>query len=288
MRAETPRTTRRALHPGRIPEAGFTLVEMTVSMVIATVILLGVYEVMTSQSRLYRTQSEMTEVHRTLRAGGHLLAWELRQVSPSGGDIVEATDSSVVLRSTRTSGIVCNKNLSTVRYGLYRLVGDNPAVGDSLLIFVPNGMGTDDDEWELFRVDAAATPGDWSMGDCDYYPSAPAPDHGIELDLTDADTTGIVVGSPFRIFDRVEYGAFTADDGRWLGRRVAGGTWEKLAGPLEPDGGLKFRWYDASGAVTTTEADITDVEFLLRADPTHGADDASRRDYVTMRVRIRG
>ncbi len=66
-------------------EAGFTIAELLVYIVISVVIISSIYQLLIGQNRLYLKQRELTDVRGTLRAGAALLAWELRGVAASEG-----------------------------------------------------------------------------------------------------------------------------------------------------------------------------------------------------------
>jgi len=112
-------------------------------------------------------------------------------------------------------------------------------------------------------------------------------------------TTGTVtgtydVGTPFRVFRRVEYGLYLdAGDGRWwLGRKVgAAAYYEKLTGPLlaPASGGLVFTYRDTAGNVTADPTQVAMIEFVLRAESYRPSGNtlAFQQDSVAMRVALR-
>lgn len=102
------------------------------------------------------------------------------------------------------------------------------------------------------------------------------------------------VGTPFRVFRRVEYGLYLdAGDGRWwLGRKVgAAAFYEKLTGPLlaPASGGLVFTYRDTAGNVTADPTQVATIEFVLRAESYRpsGNTFAFQQDSVAMRVALR-
>jgi prepilin-type N-terminal cleavage/methylation domain-containing protein len=260
--------------------AGFTLVESLVALVVGTVVILATFGLLAMQSRTYRVQDEMEAVHATLQRSGHLLTWELRQLSAGDGDIVAITDSTITVRSGLMSAVVCRKNPgSPYEVALARQAGPAPAVGDSLLLFLPGSTGPDDDRWEPYRIQAVLTT---SVADCSYGSPAVPGELGLRFTMAGVDTAAVGVGSPVVVFRHATYGAYRDGGERWLGRRIAG-QWEKYGGPLAGSG-IRFTYREADGSATTTPADVASVEILLDARDAEG----SRRDSVRLKVWPRG
>ena len=270
-------------------EAGFTVVEILIYLVIASVVMTSVYQLMIKQSQTYADQREAMDVRESVRGAAVLLAAELRQVSAAGGDLYSIQPTSLALRSIRGSSIVCAWDPVAMRVGLWGVTGQFDATpDDSALVFVVGDDTPGDDTWRVFDITADQTGGGWGMANC-AWPSNPP----TERILTGSgDTTGIAIGAPFRAFRRIEYGLFQDASRWWLGRRVGGSTtWEKLTGPLRYDG-LIFSYYDASGTVTTIPAAVRTVEIVIRGEssgksPLQGGS-GERQDSVRTRVFLRG
>jgi len=131
------------------------------------------------------------------------------------------------------------------------------------------------DSWAAYDVTDAWNGTDaWTSGGTpvcfwgDSTTAAPRPQATVELAGPVASLADIGVGAAVRVFRRTKYGLFAQDGRWWLGRRVAGAAWELLTGPMlsPPNGGLTFRYYDASDAVTADPTLVSRVEFTLRSE----------------------
>lgn len=276
-------------------EGGFTVVELLVYLVIAVIIVGGIYSVMIAQNRLYVKQRELQDVRGTLRSAGNLLAFELRQASATNGDLYSIGTNSFGVRSLQGAGVVCGIHSNGSRFGLYATGGEfDLQAGDSALLFAAGGSGTGDDVWLVMEVDSLYT-GSSGVPFCSWGDTATiATERVIDLDSI-AGIGGVTVGAPLRVHRRVEYGLYV-DGGRyWLGRKVgSAASYTKLIGPLLPpsDSGLVFTYYDQSGAVTGTVTDVRMVQILMRGEsygkaPSAGAPKA-QEDTLSLRVSLRG
>jgi hypothetical protein len=274
----------------RLGEQGFTVAELLVYLVVAVIVIAGIYQLLIGQNRLWTKQREMEDVRTSLRATASLLAYELRQVSAAGGDLYSIGASTVALRSVRGSGIVCAVHGSAPRFGLSTTTGDfDKTADDSALVFEAGGSGVEDDTWVIAKVkDTWLTGG--GVDNCTWGTSS---DITVEVDT--AAYSGVEVGAPLRAFRRVEY-ALYSDGGRyWLGRKIgAAASYEKLTGPLSQpsDSGLVFVYYDQAGNVTANAAEVRFVDIILRGESYGMVPGQSgprvQEDSLTLRVSLRG
>ena len=261
-------------HNAKPQEAGFTLVELLVVSVVGIILMMGVYDLLVTQSRALTTHQETIDARESTRGGAALLVWELRSVAASGGDLHVISQDSVVLRSVRGSAVICSwvEGSGQSTYGLRETSGDfTGTANDSAMVF-----SVEDETWAAFNVSAAWTGSEaWTNTPVCFWgdstTSAPRPEASIQID-TLATLANLEVGGQVRLFRRTKYG-LSAQDGRWwLSRKEGAGGWEILTGPmLSPsNGGLTFTYYDEFGAVTTDPALVARVEFTLRSE-SHGA-----------------
>ncbi len=165
---------------GRRRHHGFTLIEMMISMVVAGLVMTGVYQLLIGQSRSYGQQRELMDVHQTLRSAGAMLAWEMRQLSAWEGDLSVIGENSITLRSVQGGGIVCARDSVLVTTGLGMTWGDllSVAKDDSVMVFA-----ADLDTWmagkvgEIVPVIAPLPWCDWGGG------SSIPPDLTFKLDV---------------------------------------------------------------------------------------------------------
>ncbi len=282
--------------PPRQPpgQAGFTLAELLVYLLLSGLVMASVYQLLMGQSRAYGRQRELMDVHETLRTAAALLAWEIRQASATGGDLYSIDENSITLRSTQGSGFVCIGHPTLPRFGLWLTDGDFQAtVDDSVLVFAAGGGGMADDVWKVLKVASASPPAAMGLDACDWV-GAGAPDVALQIAVTSpGDTADIALGAPFRTFRRIEYGLYAADGRWWLGRRVGAGSWEKLTGPLLPVwlDGLVFSYKDAAGNPTANPMQVAVVDFVLRAQSYKapgGGGSQFLTDSLATRVALRG
>jgi hypothetical protein len=291
--------TTRQPHPrfiARRKRAGFTGIEVLVYLTIGVIIVGGVYVLILSQNRLYGKQREQMDVRSSIRSAANLLSWELRQAS-SSGDLYSITPDSVSLRAAQGQGVVCAKDNTLPRLGLYAVWGDLDPSADSALIFATRRQGPEDDEWLVGGIKNTWLPGG-AIQWCVYGDSTTtAPDLVIEIQgiPTDSLLENVKVGAPIRSFRQVQYGIFQEAGRWWLGRRAGGGLYKRLSGPLRApsDSGLVFTYYDDAGSVTTDPFRVAMVEIALRGESEKavmwpGVGPERQRDAVTTRVFLRG
>ena len=273
-------------------EAGLTLVELLIYVVVASFVMASVYKFMLLQSRGYTDQREVTDARHTVRGAAVLLSWELRPISASDNDLYFVAADSFALRSLMGTAIMCERNMGARHYGLWGISGEIEATADdSVLVFAADGGSATDDAWRALAVEDELPPASASMPTCGWT-VAQATERVIKVSH---DTSIVKLGAPVRLFRKVQYGIYQ-DGGRWwLGRKVgAAASYEKLTGPLRPpaDGGLVFTFYDATGAATTTATDVRTVDIVLRSESFRKSNlrtpVAERRDSVRIKVFLRG
>ena len=261
------------MNPERNPkpqEAGFTVVELLVVAVVGIILVMGVYQLLVTQSRVLTTQQETIDVQESTRGAAALLAWELKSAAASGGDLYVINQDSVVLRSVRATGVICSwvEASGQSQYGLRQTSGNfTGTTDDSVMVF-----SVEDNTWAAFDVSAAWTgTAAWTNTPVCFWgdstTSAPRPEASVQID-TLATLAKLEVGGPVHLFRRTKYGLSSQDGRWWLSRKEGGGGWEILTGPmLSPsNGGLTFAYYDTLGAVTTNPALVARVEFTLRSE----------------------
>lgn len=286
--------------PSKRPEAGFTLVELTIVVVISTIALIAIYQTLITQERTYRYQSAAIDTQASTRVGLQLLASELREISASAGDAPVATGGSDLIAATRDS----------IRFRAFRKVGIACAIvplsgqidawvpgsafeaGDTVFMFVEGDTMTDeDDRWNAgvtvgavgAATNEAACAGEWN----DYARQA------LRVGLLAV--TGMQRGALIRSYNTLTYGAYRWDDEWVLGRRNPGGEMVPLVGPILPpgSGGLVFRYFDVNNGLLTptsaaVRARVSRVEITVRALSRGGIDHQNYVDSLSTNVYLRG
>ena len=244
------------------PRAGFTLVELLIVVVLASFLVMVIYQVLVANSRTYAVNNAQIQGQQMLRAGTDVLFGELREISIRSGDLVKMDDDALTIRAQRAFGLVC-----TVNYGvnppqltLYR-IGPAFRPGDSVFVFHDNDPDrVQDDEWfggVTTAVDTTATCGG-SPGQ-----RLTVPFVGATAAATPPDS--VRIGAPVRGFDVHTYGQFEIDGEIYLGRQPRGApTPDPLVGPLLESGGVAFRYLDSLGVQTAVNSAVAQIEVILR------------------------
>ena len=95
-------------HPAALrARPGFSLIELMITMVMISVVGAAIVTVFNSQQRFTRAASDVGGIRTQLQAAVTLLPAELRNISASGNDITYMSDSSIAVRSTIATSIVC-------------------------------------------------------------------------------------------------------------------------------------------------------------------------------------
>jgi type IV pilus assembly protein PilW len=117
-------------------QSGFTLMEMMVSMAIASLIISATYQAFSAQQKSYTTQSYITEMQQNLRSGMYVMTKDIRSAgyNPSGNatvgfvtsfadpnhnfDINYATANNIIALTTDTDGdgVIAANNTEQIAY----------------------------------------------------------------------------------------------------------------------------------------------------------------------------
>lgn len=247
------------LHADR--RRGFTLVELLVSALVGTLLLMAAYQVLITNRRAYSVQNERIEAQQATRAAMDVLFAELREISPQGGDILDMEDSKLEVRVMRGLGVVCGVDLTLLIPRLrVRSVTGPFATGDSVFVFADNEVErTSDDTWVNLRItntDDVTCSGGQAQ---DLYFTGQLP-----ILIADSVRTGAAV----RSFTRFTYGLMTYGGQIYLGRRENNDDWVPLVGPLRDAdtgaAGIDFEYRDEFGNVTNVPAEVREITVTAR------------------------
>jgi len=281
-------------------EAGFTLVELTIVVVISTMALIAIYQTLITQERTYRYQSAAIDTQGATRVGLQVLGAELREMSASAGssgtkggsDLLAATRDSVRFRAFRKVGITCSVNAVLGTIDVW-VPGAPFEVGDTLLLFQEGNITSDeDDTWAAGRrlrgvgtaTNAAACADEWGS----YTLQALQGMDPVDL-LT------LRRGALIRSYNTLTYGAARWEDEWVLARWGGDGSVVPLVGPLlSPDsGGIAFRYFDQAGTELTpssnaVRARVARIEITVRALSRGGIDHQNHVDSLSTNIYLRG
>jgi type II secretory pathway pseudopilin PulG len=275
--------------PRRRASAGFTLVELMISMSLVVIVGVVIVQVMLSQSRVVQQTTEQVRVREALRRGMDLMSADLRGVSPPQGDIVSFTSTSLSVLATIGSGIVCGVNPSSSAPTSIDLVPENaakagmtyfsdpPVAGDSTeLLTLSNGT------WQAVAITAVSTSTSACSGSV--FLSAPADNARIRYRLAGAFPPNVVnPGDVVRIVRQIRYLLTQQGSGTWHLTRgedrrsnrssaIAENQWTNtvVAGPFRSGtgtpAGLRVQLFDEAGNELTsaTRAQADRVALVFR------------------------
>jgi hypothetical protein len=249
---------------------GFTLVELMIFLVLATLISAGLYQVVRFQQRAYREHRETVARHDALRLASSILTADIIEAGAREGDFAVINRDSLVLRSPTGFAILCDRDPSDRRIAITEVTGAGYAsASDTLLIYHPAG-------W-LIRAIQDVNPSGPALT-CPYG-GGQAPEMTLRLD---GPVDSVPVGAPVRAFHRHAYGLAQRENSWWLARDDGSSTWA-LAGPLSADSGIVFAYFDSAGQPTTDPTRVTLVDLRIVAQ-TPGS---GERDTLTISVRPR-
>jgi prepilin-type N-terminal cleavage/methylation domain-containing protein len=236
----------------RTPRRGFTLAEMTVALLLFSLVGGAILSLVMRQQRFYRSTAELIKQQGQLRQGGSVLPLDLRGISTadtsSNGigadgkalnyntDIYSRNDWSIEFRRIFGSSLVCARRtvapLDTITIFPTKLTDvptlttwtTIPELGDSLLV-LDEGRSlsvVDDDTWQVYEVRRveAVTGADgcpWKVP-ADSSPLLREADNvrnSFKVALDRPLSNWVRVGSVVRFFRRARYEIYQAPDSRW-------------------------------------------------------------------------
>jgi prepilin-type N-terminal cleavage/methylation domain-containing protein len=249
---------------------GFTLVELLIVLVLASVVMGVLYQTVATQGRAYRQSDARISAQQLTRAISEVLAFEFRELSASApldqgdSDIADMGSNWINIRALRKLGITCT-GAPGGNMVVYEL-GEPFMRADSLLIFAENeiAMGSDD-AWLRARALNVSSGGSGCPDAWNGYPIA-------TLNVSSSVPDGIVrAGAPVRAFEWLHYEVIQ-HNGQWVFARRRGNVVDPLIGPLLDEHGVAFRYLDANGAGTTVPAEVTRIELTVRGASNMGID----------------
>jgi len=255
---------------------GVTLLELLVTMTVGGIALSIVTLLCVRQQRLIGDLSQTSALSAHLRDAGAILPIDIRALAPALGDIREARDTSLEIRATIASGVVCDTGSAAIalapavdNVASFASVATTIAPGDSAWLLSPNDST---ETWTPHRIDAVRS-GEGRQCDArgptlDTRIDAPR----IALALDSAASTAWI-GTPVRVTRPLRYSLYRSGDGMWwLGERdwstdgAQFNTIQPVAGPLlSPSSrGLRFEYFDSAGTELTVPVTDARAVALMR------------------------
>src|SRR5688572_17740952 len=146
---------------------GASILELMITLTIFGLVMAGVTSAIVEQTRFQAGASRVVGSQRSMRQIGDLLPSELRALGTGAGDIYAMGPSSVDLRVTTGSSVVCSISAgrTSVTIPPVQLATavpltswrDVPLAGDSVFIFDEGALSArNDDTWRAYRLTASA------------------------------------------------------------------------------------------------------------------------------------
>jgi len=283
------------------PRAGLTLIELMISVVLLGLMGSLIVGFLLKQGRFYAGANEILLTRTQVRQASVMMPSDLRGISAAGGDIYAMSDTMIEFRSTFGTSVICRNDRSTSQIPIppvnlakgsaLSVWTQTPTNNDSLALYVDSTNASSvDDSWSYHKITATsiafsnATPGCTSAsglmkatGDV----SSSNPSYSFTLSPQQSAT--VTPGAAVRFFKKVHYSLYQASDGNWyLGyydcrtsRTPVCNTIAPIAGPLKPYSstqpqlsGLRFTYYDTTGAETANRLAVSRISVLLQGQGT--------------------
>lgn len=271
---------------------GFTMVELLVALVLLGLVSAALYRVLVNNQRLYFAQTQRIDLSQNIRAATNILPAEFRELDAADGDILAMSATSIQIRAMRWLSFVCvtpglpGAFTMTIRggqTGMPMYYGSrNITATDGLLIYLDGDPTTrTDDYWVNTTILAMGAAGGATC------PAVPASGGGAAVAAAQQPATSITfngavgfiagtnvanaipMGAPVRGYETVTYSIYQPPgDTLWyIGFQPQGQTMQPLIGPILANG-LSFAYYNATGAVTATRAQVARIDITVRARTT--------------------
>jgi prepilin-type N-terminal cleavage/methylation domain-containing protein len=278
----------------------FTLVEILMVIVMLGMVMAVMMKVIVGQQRFYRGTADIAETRTSVRDAVSLLKSELRALSPSSGEIISMSSSSIDFWAPIAVSVVCNiaSGRSTFTVPPLTLAINNsmtswitpPQKGDSVLVVDLGAKdGTADDKWVGYRMNSNASPNASCPVTSFLTTTAAEAAQGWTIPINTTLAPKVAPGSAVRVLRHAHYELYQASDGNWyLGYYDCPDnvctTIQPVSGPYLPPSasgasGLTLTYYDNTGAlldpsVAANRFAVARIDVTTRAmsrSDTHGA-----------------
>ena len=246
--------------------SGFSVLELVIALALACGVAVVVLMLFLTGIRFYTAQLEHVRIDADLRTAMVIFNRELQGLDATDGDIVAADTSSITYRALRNVQFACRiPDLErseivvwdTLSYGIRNL---DPG-RDSILVFAEGDPTTRLDNVWLNAAVRGTAPGRCPGG---------VPGVAIKVSgMSVVSLSNVASGAPVLGFHLTRIRSYK--DGRnktWIGVQEANGadgwhTTQPLLGPIADRGGLRFEYFDAFGAATTTTRAIAGISVTV-------------------------
>lgn len=257
-----------------IRRPGFTLPELVIALTCASLVFAAIASIALRQQRLFAELADNAATTAHLREVIATAPIDLRAVSPAAGDVRDARDTSLEVRATIASAVVCDTAgrslaLAPTRSSTETFTEYSAPIAQSDTAWLLDPRDTLE-RWIPRRITSVSST---TMASC--AAGGPAIGTGpftsvlLVLDTLAPGRAGTVL----RVTRPVRYSLYRSSDGSWqFGARdwnTSGfrlNAIQPVAGPLSPPSarGLVFSYVDSSGGTVASPADSSAGLALIR------------------------
>lgn len=265
---------------------GFSLAELIVGMVVASLVSAAMVQLMVVQSQFMSTQEGRSNARAVARSATGLITSDLRMVQTSAG-VVAASASSITLRLPLRTGLIC------ADAGGGTDVLFQPVDSAAIQAIASNlaGYGWRNSSGALTWVEAGiSTPSSGTTGSCGGTDPLDTTIPGFEVKRVQPPVAGGFRGAPVFLHQQITY-AFAASTSvpgaiGLFRTRVTENVTEELAAPFDATSRFNFYVDGNSTADATAPADLSDlrgIELVLVGvnERAGNVDDAERAPLRT-------
>ena len=292
--------------------AGFTLVELLVTLALLGVVGAIAARMIMGQERFFHQTNETMSLRRELRTAMSMVPADLRGISSVGGDIASFDATQITFRATLGAAVICAKpNTTTIDLpplNMARTTLTNwyaqPDVGDTVFAFRADSMGAGGDSWTAHRITSVAA-------DATLCPGSPFTDNTLDagktrwrVTVTPAFADSVKVGAAVRFGRSARYSMVAGASGNYYLARAeyVAGAWTAavpIAGPfLAPSaagsGGVRLQMFDSLGAAVSSGGNlrsISRIDLILRGQGANSsgavAGKTTPKDSLAFRIALR-
>lgn len=261
---------------------GFTLVEVMISVVLLSIIGLGITRLLQSQMRFFQRATGARDARSVTRNALNLMRNEMRMIEPRG--ISSATTTSITVRVPYAVGVYCAAGTATFL----------PVDSLTWATAVNGGYAYRDTALNATYtyVASSSAPSTALATDCTTTASITPVTGGMNLGTTPTLPVLLASGSPVLLYQTITYRLSSSMivPGRIaLWRIVTGGASEEIAVPF--DGASVFQFYVSGGitsqtAVPGTVTDISGLELVLIGESERSSPGTNVPESAETRVSI--
>lgn len=304
--------------------AGLTLIELMISVVLLGLLGGLIIGFLLKQERFYAGANEILLTRTQVRQAAAMMPNDFHSISSQEGDIYAMTDTSIEFRSTFGSSYLCKSDkvnslivippVTLAKGSAFTTWTTQPTIGDSLSLYVDGtSIGAGDDTWSYHKITVMgiafsnASPGCLSSTGLMKSTDVNGGNPSFNFTLSPTQAATVSTGAAVRFFKKSHYSLYRAGDGLWYlgyfdcrwGRTPACNGIQPIAGPLRQyvstqpqQAGLRFSYYDTSGAVTTNRLAVSRISILLQNEGTKtvqlaGGSPTTFRDSLRIEVGLR-